>query len=115
MHVIREAHSSHIARHFGVGKTLAQLQRYFYWPHMNETMSKYVRGCVMCSTTKPSNRKLGFYMPLLVPSRPWESIYVDFVGGFPLSIKGHDYLYVVVDRFSKLCIMMPCKKKVTKE
>jgi hypothetical protein len=28
---------------------------------------------------------------------------------------GHDYLYVIVDRFSKMCILMPCKKQVTNE
>jgi hypothetical protein len=36
---------------------------------------------------------------------------MDFVGGLPMSRKGHDYLYVVVDRFSKMCILMPCKKR----
>jgi hypothetical protein len=25
----------------------------------------------------------------------------------------HDYLYVVVDRFNKMCILIPCKKHVT--
>ena len=27
----------------------------------------------------------------------------------------HDYLYVVVDTFSKMCILTPCKKKITVE
>ena len=67
----------------------------------------------MCSACKPTNRKLGLYTPLLVPSRPWESISMDFVGGLPMSKIGHDYLYVVVDRFSKMCILMPCKKHIT--
>ena len=35
---------------------------------------------------------------------------MDFMGGFPMSRKGHDFLYVVVDRFSKMCILMACKK-----
>ena len=52
-------------------------------------------------------------MPLPVPSRPWESVSMDFVGGLPLSRKQHDYLYVVVDRFGKMCILMPCKKSIT--
>ena len=69
----------------------------------------------MCATSKPSNRNLGFYMSLLVPSRPWESISMDFVGGLPMSRKKHDYLFVVVDRFSKMCIIMPCKKTITTE
>ena len=48
-----------------------------------------------------------------MPSRPWESVSMDFVGGLPLSRKQHDYLYVVVDRFNKMCILMPCKKTKT--
>jgi hypothetical protein len=58
---------------------------------------------------------LGLYTPLPVPSRPWESISMDFVGGLPMSKKNHDYLYVMVDRFRKMCILMPCKKQVTAE
>ena len=40
---------------------------------------------------------------------------MDFIGGIPLSKSGHDYLYVVVDRFRKMCILMQCKKQVTAE
>ena len=69
-HVIREAHSSLIAGHFGVSKTLSVLQNYCYWPQMQETVARYIRGCAMCATNKPSNRKLGLYTPLPVPSRP---------------------------------------------
>jgi len=38
---------------------------------------------------------------------------MDFIIGFPISKRGYDYLYVVVDRFSKMCILIPCKKTVT--
>lgn len=40
---------------------------------------------------------------------------MDFVGGLLMSKIGHDYFYAVVDRFSKMCILMPCKKQVTTE
>ena len=82
---------------------------------MKDIVTKYVKGCVMCSTCKPTNRKLGLYSPLLVPSHPWERIPMDFVGGLPMSRRGHDCLHVVVDRFSKMCILMPCKNQVTTE
>ena len=87
VHVIREAHTTLILGHFGVGKIVAQLQKFCYWPRMIDTMSKYVKGCVMCATSKPSNRKLGLYTPLLVPSRLWESVSMDFVVGLPMSRK----------------------------
>jgi hypothetical protein len=85
INIIREAHSSLIAGHFGVGKTVSNLQRYYHWPKMNESVSRYVRGCSLCTTSKPRNQKLGLYTPLLVPSRPWESISMDFVRGLPMS------------------------------
>ena len=47
-------------------------------------MSKYVKGCVMCATSKPSYRNLGLYTQLPVPSRPWESVSKDFVGQLPM-------------------------------
>jgi hypothetical protein len=40
---------------------------------------------------------------------------MDFVGGLPMSRQNHDYLYVVVDRFRKMCIFMPCTKQVIAE
>lgn len=51
----------------------------------------------------------------MVPSQLWESVSIDFLGGLPLPKRGHDYLYVVLDRFKKMCILMPCKKQVTAE
>ena len=112
---ISEAHTSLIAGHFGVGKTVANLQMYFYWPRMLDDVSRFIRGCSLCATSNLGNGKLGLHTPLLVPSRPWESISMDFVGGLRLSWKGHDYLYIVVNRFRKMCILTPCKKKIIAE
>ena len=109
VNVIIEANTSLILGHFDVRKIMAHLQRYCYWPCMLESMSHFIKGCLLCAVSKPNNRKLGFYTPLLVPSRPWESVSMDFVGGLPLSKRGHDYLFVVLDRFNNMCILIPCK------
>ena len=77
---------------------------------MKEYVARYIRGCILCCTNKPINMKQGLYHPLHVPTQPWESISMDFMGGLPTIGKGHDYLFLVVDRFSKMCILMPCKK-----
>ena len=82
---------------------------------MSDNVSHFIRGCSLCATSKLSNRKLGLYTTILVPSHPWESISMDFVGGLPLSRKVHDYLYVIVDMFSKKCILTLCKKKIIAE
>ena len=78
---------------------------------MLESVSCFIRGLSLCAVSKPSNRKLGLDTSLPVPSRPWKSVSMDFVGGIPLSRKGHDYLYVVLDRFDNMFMLMPSKKK----
>ena len=40
--IIREVHISFIVGHFGVGKTIANLQRYCYWPHMFDNVSHFI-------------------------------------------------------------------------
>ena len=115
MHVIREAHTSLVSGHFGVEKTLCHVQIFCFWPHMKNIVTHYVKGCVMCFVSKPFNGKLGLYTPLSIPICPWQSVSMDFVGGLPLSRKSHDYSYVVIERFSKMCILVPCKKKITIE
>jgi hypothetical protein len=37
---------------------------------------------------------------------------MDFVGVLPTMKKGHDYLFLVVVRFNKICILMPCKNTI---
>jgi hypothetical protein len=112
MNLIKEAHTSKVARHFSVGKTIANLQRHAYYPRMHKYVARYIRGCIFCCTNKPSNIKQGLYHPLPIPTRPWERSSMDFVGGLPTTKKRHGYLFLVVDRFNNMHILMPCKNTI---
>ena len=80
---------------------------------MQEYVTQYIRECILCCTSKSSNKKQGLYHPLhIVPAQPREIISMDFVGGLPTTRKGHEYLFVVVVKFNKMCILMPCKKNI---
>jgi len=38
---------------------------------------------------------------------------MDFVEGLPMTKRGHDYLFIIVDIFSKMYILIHCKKIIT--
>jgi hypothetical protein len=115
LQLIGEAHTYKVAVNFCVGKTIANLQRSVYWTKMKEYVVQYIIGFMLCCTNKPSNRNQGLYHPLHVPTRPWESISMVFLGGLPKTMKGHEYIFVVVERIIKMCILMPCKNTINRQ
>ena len=55
--LIWESHYSKVVGHFGVGKMVAVLQKYFYWLKLRHDVSKYMRSCIACSITKKIVKK----------------------------------------------------------
>jgi hypothetical protein len=94
---------------------VAVLQKYFYWPNLRQDVRKYIKSCTACAIAKPTIKKQGLYTPLPTPSQPWESISMDYMSGLPSTKHGNDCVFVVVDRFSKMSIMMACKKNITQK
>ena len=113
--MIWEAHYSRVAGHFGTEKTVAVLQKYFYWPKLRQDVNRYIRSCTACAIAKPSIKKQGLYTPFPTPNGPWESISMDYMSGLPSTKLGNDCVFVVVDRFSKMAILTACKKSIIVE
>ena len=82
--IISEAHS--LLAHLGASKTLDYLRDYVWWRDMVTDVKAFCETCNTCKMSKPSNQKpYGLLNPLAVPSYPWESIGMDFVGPLPES------------------------------
>jgi hypothetical protein len=64
----------------------------------------------VCQHAKGKRQNTGFYHPFPIPERPWDSISMDFVLGLPITHKGSDSIYVLVDIFFKLAHFIPCQK-----
>uniref|UniRef100_A0A2N9IHB8 Reverse transcriptase domain-containing protein n=1 Tax=Fagus sylvatica TaxID=28930 RepID=A0A2N9IHB8_FAGSY len=100
----------HIQGHFGIDKTLGLLQRNYHWHGMKKDVGKLVNSCGVCQRSKGGSSNAGLYLPLPVPSKPWEHVSMDFVMGLPPTLRRSDSIMVVVDRFSKMAHFVACKK-----
>jgi hypothetical protein len=96
--------------HFGLKKTDNVLAAHFFWLKMRHDVERYVSRCTTCNKAKSRLNPYGLYMPLPVPSVPWEDISLDFVLGLPRTKRRRDNIFVVVDHFSKMAHFIPCHK-----
>lgn len=111
--VIRECHCTPFAGHFGNKKTYELVCRNFWWPAMSSTIRQFCRSCDACQRNKGVNaRPLGLLQPLPIPESPWQSVSMDLVTDLPMCC-GFDSIFVVVDRLTKMIVLVPCTKTVT--
>jgi len=110
LEILTKYHEKPSAGHLGIKRTLELITRNFWWPKMQDDVTKFVNSCECCARNKINrHRKYGFLQPLETPDRPWKSIEVDFLCGLPDS-KGYTVIMVVVDRFSKMIHLIPFKQ-----
>jgi hypothetical protein len=85
--------------YFGVKKTEDVLTAHFFWPKMRRDVERCVSRCTTCNKAKSRLNPHGLYIPLPVPSVPWEDISMNFVLELPRTKRGRDSIFVVVDHF----------------
>jgi hypothetical protein len=107
---LQEAYGGSLMGHFGMKKTEDMLAAHFFWPKKRRDVEHYVSQCTTCNKAKSRLNPHGIYMPLPVPSVPWEDIFMDFILGLPRTKRGRDSIFVVFDHFSKMAHFIPCHK-----
>jgi len=109
--VISEAHS--MLAHLGASKTLDYLRDQVWWKDIVSDTKSFCETCMTCKRSKPSNQKpYGLLNPLSIPSYPWESIGVDFVGPLPESSNrdgSFDSITVVICLLTAMVHLIPSR------
>ena len=78
---------------------------------MRQFAEDFVRTCDTCCRAKmPRHHPYGLLEPLPIPSKPWQSITLDFIIDLPVS-KGFNVILTIVDRYTKLAHFLPCTKE----
>lgn len=57
---------------------------------------------------------VGLLEPLLIPTRPWESVSMDFITHLS-KVGNHEAILVIIDQFSKYATFIPTSKQCSVE
>ena len=88
--ILSQAHET--MEHYGQHRTEEYLRRWYWWPRMGKEIRKFCESCPNCQRAKGENQvPRGKLHPLPIPTKPWDSIGMDFIGPFP-EVKGFNYL-----------------------
>ena len=69
---------------------------------MKKHVGDFVRQCLTCQWVKVKHqRPAELLQPLEVVEWKWEHVTMDFVTHLPRTLRGHDVVWVIVDRFTK--------------
>jgi transposase InsO family protein len=111
---MKEAHDTPLSIHPGSTKMYQDIRQRYWWPDMKHDIAQYVAECDVCRRIKAEHqRPAGTLQPLDIPEWKWDKVEMDFITGFPRSQKGHDAIFVVIDRFSKVAHFLPVKETIT--
>ena len=107
LRIIQELHGE---GHVGRDHTLQLIRDSYFWSSMFKEVERFVERCQICQVSKGKATNARLYMLFPISTQPWTDISMDFVLGLPQTQRGNDYIYVVVDQFSKMVHFIPCKK-----
>ena len=109
--ILDEAHSTPYTVHPGSTKMYQDLKQHFWWNGMKRQVAELVAKCLVCQQVKAEHqRPAGLLQPLDVPEWKWDKVTMDFVEGLPRTPTGHDSIWVVVDRLTKVAHFIPISK-----
>ena len=81
---------------------------------MKREIARYVAECDTCRRVKAEHqRPAGTLRPIAIPEWKWDEIGMDIITGLPKSPKGHDAIWVIIDRLSKVAHFLPVRVDVT--
>ncbi|KAI3670853.1 hypothetical protein L1987_87495 [Smallanthus sonchifolius] len=114
--VLDEGHKSRYSIHPGTTKMYQDMKGNYWWPGMKHDVIQYVSKCLTCLQVKAEHQKpYGKIKPLEILKWKWEHITMDFITKLPKTGKGHDTIWVVVDRLTKSAHFLPIKETFSSE
>jgi len=100
--------------HIGPLKTIHSLKQIFYFPSFHKIIRSIVQSCDICQKCKINTSLMTGPMQHVISLKPLDKILVDFYGPLPVGIYGLQYIFVVLDNFSRFVKLFPLRRATAK-
>jgi hypothetical protein len=108
--ILQEAYDSVYSIHPSSTKMYKDLKTRYWWYGMKRDIVQYVSLCDTCQRVKAKHqRPIGLLQELKISEWKWEEIRMDFRVGLPRTQAGHNSIWVIVDRLTKVAHFIPIK------
>ena len=108
--IVAEAPGSRYSIHTGSTNMNHDLKKIYRWDGMKNDIFAFVAKCLNCLQVKAEHVKpYGHTQMINVSTWKWEPIKMDFVVGLPRNRSHHDFIWVIMDRMTKLANFIPVK------
>ncbi|MBW0507964.1 hypothetical protein O181_047679 [Austropuccinia psidii MF-1] len=113
--ILHECHESIYSGHLSEDRTLEKVKNCAWWPSWRKETFEYCHTCERCQkANRSTGKKLGLVIHIQEPKSPLDVVHMDWVTALPPSgDKGYNACLVIVDRYSKTPILLPCHKDDT--
>ena len=112
--IFHRYHFSYHGWHLNTKKMIENINLMYYRPKMAELIQKNLKGCLLCLTQKPMNRKPMLLGKMEVAQFPRQIWAMDLLFGFT-PVKGFVGMAIFVDVFSLFTVIIPIKTKTAEE
>ena len=115
--VMKMAHDSEWAMHFGILKTTQRIEAHFYWPSMSEDIKNYVKGCIACQKhARKTKLDRVPITPVVRATASFEQVNIDLIGPLnPKSSRGHQYILCLIDSCTRWVEAVPLRTLTARE
>ncbi|MBW0564088.1 hypothetical protein O181_103803 [Austropuccinia psidii MF-1] len=113
--ILHECHDSIYSGNLSEDRTLEKVKNCSWWPSWGKETIEYFHSCDRCqNANRSTGKKFGLMINIQEPKSPWEVVHMDWVTALPPSgDKSYNACLVIVDRYSKTPILLPCHKDDT--
>ena len=106
--ILDEAHQTPLSIHLGCTKMYQDIRTQYWWPSLRRDIAAHVAICDVCQRVKAEHqRPAGLLQPLQVPEWKFDEVGMDFITGLPKTPIGHDAIWVIMDRLTKVAHFIP--------